>query len=87
MLGGWRELHFVCMDWRHVGDLIEIGPSAYGEMLNIVVWNKSNAGQGSFYRSKHELICVFLWDRAGTEIILNWDATAAIDRTSGATQA
>jgi DNA modification methylase len=52
-------IHFVCMDWRHVGDLIEIGPSAYGEMLNIVVWNKSNAGQGSFYRSKHELICVF----------------------------
>ena len=58
MLGGWRD-SFVCMDWRHVGDLIEIGPSAYGEMLNIVVWNKSNAGQGSFYRSKHELICVF----------------------------
>jgi DNA modification methylase len=32
----------------------------YGDMLNLVVWrNKSNAGQGSFYRSQHELIGVF----------------------------
>ncbi|MGA7883008.1 MAG: site-specific DNA-methyltransferase, partial [Terrimicrobiaceae bacterium] len=26
---------------------------------NIVAWVKTNAGQGSFYRSQHELICVF----------------------------
>ena len=47
------------MDWRHVGDLIEVGRELYGDMLNLVVWNKSNAGQGSFYRSQHELIGVF----------------------------
>ena len=52
-------VHFVVMDWRHVADLIEVGRSLYGEMLNLVVWNKSNAGQGSFYRSQHELIAVF----------------------------
>jgi DNA modification methylase len=53
-------VHFVCMDWRHIADLIEVGCGGlYGEMLNLVVWNKSNAGQGSFYRSQHELICVF----------------------------
>jgi DNA modification methylase len=52
-------VHFVCMDWRHIGDLIEVGRDLYDEMLNLVVWNKSNAGQGSFYRSQHELICVF----------------------------
>jgi hypothetical protein len=28
-------------------------------MLNLVVWNKTNAGQGSFYRSQDELIGVF----------------------------
>lgn len=28
-------------------------------MKNLVVWNKTNAGQGSFYRSQHELIFVF----------------------------
>ncbi len=52
-------VHFVCMDWRHVSDLIEIGRAIYGAMLNLVIWNKSNAGQGSFYRSQHELIVVF----------------------------
>ena len=51
--------HFVCMDWRHIADLIEVGCGVYGEMLNLVVWTKSNAGQGSFYRSQHELIGVF----------------------------
>lgn len=52
-------VHFVCIDWRHVSDLIEVGRELYDAMLNLVVWNKSNAGQGSFYRSQHELIGVF----------------------------
>jgi DNA modification methylase len=52
-------VHYVCMDWRHIGDLIDVGRKLYGDMLNLVVWNKSNAGQGSFYRSQHELIGVF----------------------------
>jgi DNA modification methylase len=52
-------VHYVCIDWRHIGDLIEVGGQLYGPMLNLVVWNKSNAGQGSFYRSQHELIGVF----------------------------
>ncbi|MGC2223958.1 MAG: DNA methyltransferase [Methylocella sp.] len=52
-------VHYVCMDWRHIGDLIDVGRELYGDMLNLVVWNKSNAGQGSFYRSQHELIGVF----------------------------
>jgi DNA modification methylase len=52
-------VHFVCMDWRHIADLIEVGNELYDAMLNLVVWNKSNAGQGSFYRSQHELIGVF----------------------------
>jgi hypothetical protein len=55
-------LHFVCMDWRHIGELIEVGREIYPAMINLVVWNKANAGQGSFYRSQHELIAVF---RAG----------------------
>jgi DNA modification methylase len=52
-------VHFVCMDWRHVDKLIEAGRGVYAEMLNLAVWVKSNAGQGSFYRSQHELIGVF----------------------------
>jgi DNA modification methylase len=54
-----RAVHFVCMDWRHIGELLEAGDSVYGEALNMAVWVKSNAGQGSFYRSQHELVGVF----------------------------
>jgi hypothetical protein len=55
-------VHFVCCDWRHVTEIMEAGRLAYCETLNIVVWVKSNAGQGSFYRSQHEFVVVF---RAG----------------------
>ncbi|MBA3519249.1 MAG: ParB N-terminal domain-containing protein [Rhizobiales bacterium] len=61
-------VHFVCMDWRHITELIEAGRQAYAEMLNLVVWAKSNAGQGSFYRSQHELVGVF---RVGNDAHLN----------------
>ena len=52
-------VHFVCMDWRHIGELLESGGVVYSDTLNLAVWVKSNAGQGSFYRSQHELIGVF----------------------------
>lgn len=50
---------FVCMDWRHMGELIAAGEIAFTELKNLVVWNKTNGGMGAFYRSKHELIFVF----------------------------
>lgn len=50
---------FCCMDWRHVGECLTAGEKAFTELKNIIVWVKSNAGQGSFYRSQHELILVF----------------------------
>jgi DNA modification methylase len=52
-------VHLVFMDWRHIAELISIGRALYGAFLNLCVWNKSNAGMGSLYRSKHELIAVF----------------------------
>jgi DNA modification methylase len=52
-------VHFVCMDWRHVEELVIASRSAYRAMLNLIAWVKTNAGQGSFYRSQHELIGVF----------------------------
>jgi DNA modification methylase len=53
------SIHFVCIDWRHYGDLREVSEEVYDEMLNLIVWVKTNAGQGSFYRSQHELIGAF----------------------------
>jgi DNA modification methylase len=52
-------VHFVCMDWRHAGEILKAGASVYGRPLNICIWVKTNAGQGSFYRSQHELVFVF----------------------------
>jgi DNA modification methylase len=56
-------VHFVCMDWRHMDDVAAVANGLYGDLLNLCVWNKSNAGMGSLYRSKHELIFVY---RVGT---------------------
>ena len=50
---------FVCMDWRHLGEVIAAGKAVFSELKNICVWNKTNGGMGSFYRSKHELVLVF----------------------------
>jgi DNA modification methylase len=53
------SIHYIFMDWRHLLELLNAALSPYAEWKNLLVWNKSNAGQGSFYRSKHELIAVF----------------------------
>lgn len=53
------SVHFICMDWRHMGELLSAGKQIYGKLLNLCVWAKDNAGMGSFYRSQHELIFVF----------------------------
>jgi len=61
-------IHFVCMDWRHMAEMLGAGRSVYSELKNLVVWNKTNGGMGSFYRSKHEL--VFVW-KVGTAAHVN----------------
>jgi len=53
------SVHFVCMDWRHMAELLAAGKQIYDVFLNLCVWTKNNGGMGSFYRSQHELIFVF----------------------------
>ena len=53
------SIHQICMDWRHLGEMLDAGEEVYSELKNLCIWNKDNAGMGSFYRSKHEL--VFVW--------------------------
>ncbi len=50
---------FVCMDWRHLYELMTAGRVAKLTLKNLCVWVKTNAGMGTFYRSQHELIAVF----------------------------
>jgi hypothetical protein len=58
------SLHFVCMDWRHMLELLAAGEEVYFELKNLCVWAKNNAGMGSLYRSQHELVFVFKFGRA-----------------------
>jgi DNA modification methylase len=58
------SVHFVFSNWRHAVGMITAGKAIYGEMLNLVVSAKTNAGPGSFYRSQYELIGVFRVGRA-----------------------
>ena len=50
---------FVCMDWRHLGEMLAAGEKVFSELKNLCVWNKTNGGMGTFYRSKHEFVFVF----------------------------
>ena len=61
-------LHFICMDWRHLGEVTKAASGVYSELKNLCVWNKNNGGMGSFYRSKHELVFVY---KVGTAPHLN----------------
>jgi hypothetical protein len=58
------SIHQICMDWRHLWEMLGAGRGVYSELKNFCVWNKTNAGMGSFYRSKHELVRVEIWDRS-----------------------
>ncbi len=51
-------IHYVCMDWRHIGEVITAGDT-YSELKNLCVWAKTNGGMGSLYRSQHELVFVY----------------------------
>ena len=61
-------VHFICMDWRHMGEVTKAAGGIYSELKNLCVWNKNNGGMGSFYRSKHELVFVY---KVGTAPHLN----------------
>jgi DNA modification methylase len=53
------SIHYICMDWRHIYEMVTAGRTIYSELKNVCVWAKTNAGMGSFYRSQHELVTVW----------------------------
>src|SRR5580704_5043200 len=59
------SLQYICMDWRHLEELLAAGREAYSELKNLCVWVKDNGGMGSLYRSQHELVLVFKHGRSG----------------------
>jgi DNA modification methylase len=57
------SMHFVCMDWRHMWQLLAAGTAIYSEFKNLCVWTKESGTMGSLYRSQHELVFVFKYGK------------------------
>jgi DNA modification methylase len=71
LLVDWSEdgsIHYQCMDWRHMEEILKAGQLAGYELKNLCVWAKDNGGMGSLYRSQHELVFVF---KNGTQPHIN----------------
>ncbi|HEX3918853.1 MAG TPA: DNA methyltransferase [Caulobacteraceae bacterium] len=49
---------FVCMDWRHMTNVLAAAEAAGLAQINHCVWDKGSPGMGSLYRSQHELVFV-----------------------------
>lgn len=58
------SIHFLCMDWRHMQEMLAAGHAVYDDLKNLIVWAKDNGGMGTFYRSRHELIFAFKYGDA-----------------------
>jgi hypothetical protein len=58
------SIQFICMHWSKIREVLAAASDVYADLKNLCVWNKTNAGMGSLYRSKHELVLVFEGDRA-----------------------
>jgi hypothetical protein len=58
---------YVFTDWRAAPHMLGAAEACFQETKQLIVWAKTNGGQGAFYRSAHELIYAFKI-RAGTHI-------------------
>jgi DNA modification methylase len=65
------SIHDICMDWRHIDEMMTAGRAVYTELKNLCIWTKTNAGMGSFYRSQHEL--VFIWKSGDAAHVNNFE--------------
>ena len=74
---------FVCMDWRHIQQLLTA--AAAFTLKNICVWVKNNGGMGSLYRSQHEFVVVLKCGAADHVNNVELGNTAEIGRTCGST--
>ncbi len=52
-------LHYICIGWRHIGELLAAAEPIYAKIENLCVWVQDSGTQGSLYRSQHELVLVF----------------------------
>ena len=61
-------IHFVCMDWRHMGELLAAGRRVYSELKNLCVWTKDNAGMTSAEERTIRRWCRESWNDSAMDI-------------------
>jgi hypothetical protein len=77
-------IHYICMDWRHITEVLAAAEGVFTELKNLCVWAKTNGGMGALYRSQHELVFVF---KSGTRRVRRAHAHGArVRRRRRATQ-
>jgi hypothetical protein len=59
------SIHLVCMDWRHLAEILEAGGAVYSELKNLIVWVKDNGGMGSFIANGLAMIWFAMPDKQG----------------------
>jgi len=53
-----HALIYACTDWPHIADLLATAKVCDLPLMDLCVWGKTEASDGSLYRSQHELICI-----------------------------
>lgn len=53
------SIHYHFIDWRNLRHMLDAADGVYEEFKQLLVWVKRAGALGAFYRSRHELVCVF----------------------------
>jgi hypothetical protein len=77
---------FVCMDWRHLGEVLAAGEKVFSELKNVCVWNKTNGHGIVLSEEARTGVRLQAWVRY-TPIHSDWVIPGVIARMCGITPA
>ena len=56
------SIHYHCMDWRHIRELLDAADGVYSEHKQLVVWDKGTGGQGRLLsQPARARFCIQIW--------------------------
>jgi hypothetical protein len=77
------SVHFVCMDFRHMRELLSAGDKVYDSLFNLCVWVKNAGGMGSFTALSMSSYSCLSPEKIRTKITFNWVDLVVIGPMSG----
>jgi hypothetical protein len=78
-------IHFQCMDWRHVPEMLAAGTAAYTDLKNICVWAKTMAAWARSIARSMNLSSFLKQALRRTLTMSSWENTAGTAPMSGTT--